>query len=592
MIHPSIRRETASLTAFMNALWREWPHAAMIGSNAHDLAGPAGALRLPLTRPGGALIVPLCHYSPAGRHRFTGELHFISFNDEAFELDFAQAVALLAGEPTLAPGTSDNARRLFLRRVLDSANTLLAAETSRQQDMQALAWPAADYLAAEQGLIYGHAVHPTPKSRDEFTPEDLRRYSPEMAGSTPLAWMALKGAALWHTDVGMATAQDQLNALIASDPALAPMAQAYPRADGWSLLPVHPWQAHVIRQTQAYRYWHQQGDLIDLGEAGASWFPTSSLRAMYAAHAPAQLKFSLSVRLTNSRRVLQPTEVARGRLIHGAFASRLGRQLQERCPTLGILHETAALALATPAGEPLAESFVIFRDNPFPAGTTAYVMATFCQDGVAGAPSMVARLIQDLAHASGEPLATVAAAWFDRFLEVALKPFLIAQADYGFLFSAHQQNTVLALEGGWPAGMWFRDCQGTTFRAETIAALAGEVPGIQAASELAFDEPMTNQLFGYYLIVNNVLNLVATLGGDGIASEAELSRQLHAFLQGLRREPLRYPHFIDFLLNSPEIMGKGNFMICFGDINETTQPEGSFRSYVPIHNPICSAGLA
>lgn len=583
-----IRAEVASLTAFMNALWREWPHAR----REIPAAGQAGALLLPLTRPQGLLRLPLQHYSPAGRHRFEGTIHFQPAEGAAFELDFAQAVALLAGEPTLAPGTGDAARRLFLRRVLDSAANLLAAEQLRTPALRALQWPEADYLAAEQGLVYGHAVHPTPKSRDEFTAEDLARYSPEFGGRMPLAWFAVREEALWQTESGVERAAQQLEALVDSDPALAGMRADYPREHGWYWLPVHPWQARLLRQTPSYRHWRERNALVDLGELGADWFPTSSLRTVYAPHAPAMLKFSLSVRLTNSRRVLQPAEVGRGRLIHGAFASRLGRELQARCPTLGILHETAALALLTPEGKPLAESFVIFRDNPFPAGETAYVMATFCQDGVDGTPSMAARLIADLAAQAGRPLETVALDWFDRFLAVAIRPLLIAQADYGFLFSAHQQNTVLGLQDGWPARFWFRDCQGTTFRAETIAALGDEVPGIGAAAELAFDEPMTNRLFGYYLIVNNLLNLMATLGADGVVSETALAARLRSFLLTLRREPLRYPHFVDYLLSAPELMSKGNFMICFADLNETTQPEGSFRSYVPVHNPIATVATA
>lgn len=587
-----IRREVASVSAFMNALWREWPQAQWRSAQECPYAGPGGSLYLPLTRPQGAIVVQLQHFSPAGRHRFSGLLQCVIGEGPAFEVDFAQAVAFLAVEPTLAAGTGDDSRRLFLRRVLDSAANLLDAETARRDELSDLAWPQADHIAAEQGLIYGHAVHPTPKSRDEFTSEDLARYSPEFGGRTPLAWFALKGEALWQTDSGAASAQSQLEALVASDPALAALPRDYPLEQGWRWLPVHPWQASVLRQSDSYRHWQQQEKLVDLGEIGADWFPTSSLRTVYAPHAPAMLKFSLSVRLTNSKRVLQPAEVARGRLIHGAFASRLGQELQRRCPTLGILHETAALALATPDGDALAESFVIFRDNPFKPGATAYVMATFCQDGVDGAPSMAARLIRDLAARDARPVDELAIEWFDRFLELALKPFLIAQADYGFLFSAHQQNTVLAIEGGWPAGIWFRDCQGTTFRSETIAQLADEVPGITAAAELAFDENMTNRLFGYYLIVNNVLNLVSTLGADGVIDEATLAARARAFLQTLRGEPLKYPHFIDYLLNSPELMSKGNFMICFANLNETTQPEGSFRSYVPLANPFAAPARA
>jgi N2-citryl-N6-acetyl-N6-hydroxylysine synthase len=578
----------------MNSICREWPAVGWLARDEHALAQPDGALRLPLTRPAGALLIPVVHRSPAGRHRFAGTIHLVLANGAESEIDFAQAVAFLAAEPSLAPGASDRTRRLFLRRVLDSAANVLDAESERFDQLSKLAWPEADYLAAEQGLVYGHAVHPTPKSRDEFTREDLARYSPEFGGRTPLCWLALREDALWRTDAGAGhaggSASDQLSALIESDPALAAMAAKYPRAEGWQLLPVHPWQARLLRQSPAYLHWRERDRLVDLGEAGTDWFPTSSLRTLYAPHAPAMLKFSLSVRLTNSKRVLQPAEVGRGRLIHGAFASRMGQALRKECPTIGILHETAALALAAPDGSPLPESFVIFRDNPFRTGATAYTMATFCQDGIAGLPSMAARLIQQLAGDAGRSVPELASEWFERFLDVALKPFLIAQADYGFLFSAHAQNTVLELGAGWPTRMWFRDCQGTTFHADTIAALATEVPGIEAASELSFDEAATNRLFGYYLIVNNVLNLVSTLAADGVVTEAALLSRMRGFLRALRAQrSFKYPHFIDYLLTSPELMSKGNFMICFADLNETTQPEGSFRSYVPLPNPLAEA---
>ncbi|MFC3814595.1 IucA/IucC family protein [Lysobacter sp. GCM10012299] len=589
---PSICREPASLSAFMNSLAREWSHAQWLEPGtltlkSHEaLALPAGALRLPMTQPAGALVVPVRHRSAAGRHRFTGAVWFAPRDGEAFEIDFAQAASMLAAEPTLRPGATLDQRRVFLRRVLDSAGTVLRAQAQRRDDLLRLAWPDADYLDAEQALVHGHAVHPTPKSRDEFSDEDLARYSPELAGRTPLCWFALRDRALWRTDVGVECADGQIAMLVAADPAVATALAGFRREDGWFCLPVHPWQARALRSTPAYAHWLRQGDLVDLGELGLPWFPTSSLRTMYAPHAPSMLKFSLSVRLTNSRRVLQPAEVARGRQIHDAFASAQGQALQLECPTLRILHETAALALADVDGQPVPESFVILRDNPFVPGNHAYVLATFCQDGIDGMPSMASRLITELARRRGRDRGAVAIDWFERFVQTVVRPFLLAHGNHGFLFSAHAQNTVVAIEAGWPAGVWFRDCQGTTFHAETIAALSASVPGIDAASGLSFDEAMTERLLGYYLIVNNVFSLVATLGADGVIDEAILLSRLRDALLELRAGPLRHPHFIDYLLSSPVLWSKGNFMICFGDVDETTRPEASFGSYVAMANPL------
>ncbi|GAB2889007.1 IucA/IucC family protein [Microvirgula curvata] len=574
--------ERASLSAFMNALWREWSPAKRLPAENSNLSGQDGTLCLPLTRPEGVLQVPLQYFSLSGRHRFDGTVHFVPAGGPAFAIDFAQTVSLLAGEPALAPDIDDSTRRRFLLRVLDSAATLLDADA----DHQAPSWPDAGFLAAEQGLVYGHAVHPTPKSRDEFTREDHIRYSPDFGGHTPLVWFAVQAGALWQARPGSSFLPD---ALITSDPGLSTMMTRYPHSEGWQWLPVHPWQAGVLRRAPAYHHWRSRDALIDLGEAGTDWFPTSSLRTLYSPHAPAMLKFSLSVRIANSRRVLRMDEVMRGQLVRDIFSSKQGKALRHRCPTLGILHEHGALALTTLDGHPLAESFVIFRDNPFPPDCTSYVMATLYQEGANGTASMVSRLIVDLAAQEQRPLTLLAMEWFDCFLSVALKPLLIAQADYGFLFSAHQQNTVLTLKSGWPAGIWLRDGQGAAFHPETIAELTGQIPGIRSASTLAFNETMANHLLGYYLIVNNVLSLIATLGADGLVDEMRLAERLRHSLLALRRTSPRFPHFIDYLLDSPMLMSKGNFMLSLRGLDETANPEDSFRSYVPLRNPIAAA---
>ncbi len=47
------------------------------------------------------------------------------------------------------------------------------------------------FLAAEQALLLGHPLHPTPKSREGLSEAEARRYSPELRGSFPLHWMAV-----------------------------------------------------------------------------------------------------------------------------------------------------------------------------------------------------------------------------------------------------------------------------------------------------------------------------------------------------------------------------------------------------------------
>ena len=578
-----VRKDRAALNAFANALCREWP--AVEVAAWRDVGW---ALRVPLNPPAGVLWLPLSFVSTAGRHRFEGTVWWECRGNRG-ELDFARFVDLLLSESSLlqwadaAPG----ARRLFLQRVLQSADNIAIAERLRRGDMQALEWPKADFLSAEQGLIYGHSVHPSPKSRDEFDRHDSATYSPDMAGSFALVWFALQPSACWRSVVDEAQAFAQIEDLIQSDPDVALLRRRFPVSEGWTLLPVHPWQAKTLRKSETYLYWQRRGALQDLGEVGRAWFPTSSLRTLYRPHAGVMLKFSLSVRLTNSIRVLQLPEVERGRLFYGALHSAWGTRLRACCPSLGVMHERVAMSLRGPDGSPFLESAVIVRDNPFAPGDGSYAMATLCQDGVDGGLSMVSRLMHRLSAEQHRSVDHVAQEWFARFLEVAVTPLVLSACEFGLLFSAHAQNTVLSLNAsGWPVRVWFRDCQGTTFRAETVAALQEEVPGITAALDLSFDVPTANHLLGYYLVVNNFLGLVTVLAADGVCREDVLLTLLREHLQALRNQSPRYPQFLDYLLGSDVLMAKGNFMICLENLNETTRTQEALRSYVPLPNPL------
>ena len=69
----------------------------------------------------------------------------------------------------------------------------------------------------------------------------------------------------------------------------------------------------------------RKGALRDLGEAGAPWLPTSSSRSLYSETNSDMIKFSLSVRLTNSVRTLSVKEVKRGMHRRGWRKRHAGR---------------------------------------------------------------------------------------------------------------------------------------------------------------------------------------------------------------------------------------------------------------------------
>ncbi|WP_305771057.1 IucA/IucC family protein, partial [Escherichia coli] len=83
-------------------------------------------------------------------------------------------------------------------------------------------------------------------------------------------------------------------------------------SDNQWLFPLHPWQGEYLLQQVWCQALFAKGLIRDLGEAGTSWLPTTSSRSLYCATSRDMIKFSLSVRLTNSVRTLSVKEVERG----------------------------------------------------------------------------------------------------------------------------------------------------------------------------------------------------------------------------------------------------------------------------------------
>jgi N2-citryl-N6-acetyl-N6-hydroxylysine synthase len=97
---------------------------------------------------------------------------------------------------------------------------------------------------------------------------------------------------------------------------------------------MHPWQADYLLEQDWCQRLAENGSLQDLGEAGAQWLPTSSSRSLYSETNSDMIKFSLSVRLTNSVRTLSVKEVKRGcawRVWRKRNAGRIYRHATRPC---------------------------------------------------------------------------------------------------------------------------------------------------------------------------------------------------------------------------------------------------------------------
>lgn len=551
--------------------------------------GPArpegGVLHLPLTVSGTALHAPVRHWSATGHHRF-GRIHL----DGGAAADAVTVAALLSREAAagaaLPLAQQDGAD--LVARVADSVRRTARFISVRRADPAPD--PAADaFLDAEQALLLGHPLHPTPKSREGLDEAEAAAYSPELRGSFPLHWYAVATEALatdsaW-TRAGRTVTAEALTAELAG-PGLA-------LPPGTAALPLHPWQAaHLARQPRV-RELAAAGLLHDLGPAGDPWYPTSSVRTVHRPGGPAMLKLSLALRITNSRRENLHKEHLRGVEVHRLLRTGLAERWHAEHPGFDIVRDPAWLAVNAPgSGEgPLPGFDVIIRHNPFgPGDDPACVAGLTAERPWPGEPptelrSRLARTVTAIADRTGRPTGAVAAEWFLRYLDAVVRPILWLDGEAGIALEAHQQNTLVLLDAdGWPAGGRYRDNQGYYFRESRREELDRRLPGIGTASDTFVSDDVTDERFAYYLGINNVLGLIGAFGSQRLADEQVLLAGLRRFLD--RAAATGRSTLPGRLLDAPTLRCKANLLTRLHGMDELVGPVDTQSVYVTIANPV------
>ncbi|WP_329552591.1 IucA/IucC family protein [Streptomyces sp. NBC_00696] len=686
---------TAAQSAAVENLLRCWVRETNLPTPTN------GTLHIPLPASGTALLAQVHYWSPTGWHRFglpylstapygappvdavtvaallaretvargDGSGAGTDVADGAFERVGSQggrvagaadgsanpASGLLVEETAAATGPSVSAAAPvsdtgtdLVARVADSVRRTVAFITERRTH------PADGpdrFLSAEQALLLGHPLHPTPKSREDLSDAEARLYSPELRGSFPLHWLAVAPSVLatdsaW-TERGRLVPAAHLTARLAG-PEL-------PLPEGHAALPLHPWQWHEIQHRADISALLDSGLIQDLGTHGAPWHPTSSVRTVHQSGAPAMLKLSLGLRITNSRRENLRKELHRGVEVHRLLRTGLSQQWRAAHPGFDIVRDPAWLAvdaLAAPAGldeygtergergagagasgvglghvgsdragraeqdarVPLAGIDVVIRHNPFRSSDDVSCVAGFVSlrpyagrsaaterpaptphssHPASGAPllrSRLAEVITGLAARTGRPRGAVAAEWFLRYLEQVVRPALWLDSEAGIALEAHQQNTLLLLDGeGWPVGGRYRDNQGYYFRESRRAELGARLPGIGEHSDTFVSDEVTDERFVYYLAINNVLGLIGAFGSQRLAGERLLLSAFRRFLGDVATGPARLRSSLPtHLLDSPVLRCKANLLTRMHGLDELIGPVDTQSVYVTIANPLCS----
>ncbi|MFD4032331.1 IucA/IucC family protein [Streptomyces sp. NPDC058637] len=542
----------------------------------NDLPRPhGGTLRIPLPASGTALLVPVGHWSATGWHRF-GAPVLENAPAGAPHADAVTVAALIGRESDRNAGTD------LVARVADSVRHTAAfiAERRRTPD----ASPEADlFLTAEQSLVLGHPLHPTPKSREGLSESETLLYSPELGGSFPLHWMAVDRSVLatessW-TRAGRPVPAEEL---------LAPHAVGLRLPDGAAALPLHPWQAAELMRRPAVAALFDKGLLYDLGPYGERWYPTSSVRTVHRPGAEVMLKLSLGVRITNSRRENLRKELHRGAEVHRLLSTGLADRWRKAHPGFDIVRDPAWLAVDAPDGSPVPGLDVMLRHNPFGPADDAVCIAGLTAPrpwpGRAGTHSRLAQTVSDLAARTGRTTGAVCAEWFLRYLDRVVLPVLWLDAHAGVALEAHQQNTLVLLDrDGWPVGGRYRDNQGYYYRESHRAALERRLPGIGAVSDTFVSDAVTDERLAYYLGINNVFGLIGAFGAQRLADERLLLAAFRRFLEGNVQLGSPLPAY---LLGTTRLRCKANLLTRLHGLDELVGPVDTQSVYVTISNPL------
>ncbi|WP_129842821.1 IucA/IucC family protein [Streptomyces sp. RFCAC02] len=592
----------AADAATVDSLLRCWVRETAVPRPAGDV------LRLPLRASGTVLRVPVRHWSAAGLHRF-GPAVPEGAAPGAAPLDAVTLAALLAREAAHGPGGAPDGSAPaggtdapvteatdLVGRVADSVRRTAVFLTDRR----AAPGPAAHgdaFLEAEQSVLLGHPLHPTPKSREGLAGDDARRCSPELRGSFRLHWFAVHRSVLASD-----SAWTERGAPVAAETLALRLADHGPADDlpaGTVPLPLHPWQAREIVHRPAVAALLSAGLLHDLGESGPHWYPTSSVRTVHRPGAPAMLKLSLALRITNSRRENLRKELLRGVEVHRLLRSGLGAQWRAAFPGgpgFDIVRDPAWLAVDDTDGRPLTGLDTVVRHNPFAPGDDVSCLAALTAlRPWPGAPethlrSRLARIVDALAERTGRGRRAVAVEWLLRYLHAVVRPLLWLDAHAGVALEAHQQNTLVILDAqGWPAGGRYRDNQGYYFRASRRAELRRRLPGLGERSDTFVADAVADERFAYYVGINNVFGLIGAMGAERLADEELLFAAFRGFLRAAASDgdgpssPL-----VGHLLESRTLRCKANLLTRLHGLDELVGPVDGQSRYVAVANPLAA----
>ncbi|WP_276299845.1 IucA/IucC family protein [Halorussus lipolyticus] len=588
--------ESATLHSFLNCYLRETGDYEVVDDDAVPVPthGRDEVARVPLPEQDTTVYAPLRYESPTDRHLFDLPAYYQQ-GDETLELDYVTLASLVTKELSTARDDTGNRDELLLR-VIKSCKNVARFVDARRDDEEQLYGFDTTFRDAEQSLVFGHLLHPTPKSRQGIAPHESPTYAPEMEGSFSLHYFRADPDLVWQDssldgtvkiDTGdVASTSEWIKQSLRDDPTVSDeFVEKHVESDD-VLIPLHPWQAdYLLGQDHVQE---QLGDgLESLGQVGREFSPTSSVRTLYAPDSPFMVKGSLNVKITNSKRTNKRPELDRAVGITDLLNTDLGDELDSKFPSFDVVRDPAAITLDIGEGDESGFE-VVLRENAFRGdeGRNATPVVGLCQDKIAGDGSRLSEIIETLAEREDRSTDAVSRDWFRQYLEISLRPFMWLFLERGLGVEAHQQNSVVKLADGYPDEFYYRDNQGFYLPEAKYDEHDERVPGLGDRGENIVPDWISDERLRYYVVLNNMFGVINAFGTAGLVDERDLLELLRDELEYCRRFDAEWSSLLDGLLEDEALPCKANLLTRFHDMDELEGELENQSVYADVNNAI------
>jgi siderophore synthetase component len=596
--------EYASYHAFINAYLREvdagvWSSKSqflVLSGFPYELKGRE-VLELRLPESHQLIVMDVSYKSKVGRHHFHG-VYVRTEYAEGYNSDWRSAdimyllIALVrqiykrqndttTGTAKLTESVRTNEIEL-LGRMLGSYQAMTYFLNQRVGD-KLLNSP--NFIDSEQSILYGHWLHPAPKSQQGIAFWQQAFYSPELCGRFKLHYFSADRSLVKE---GSSLAQSASEIIYSQ----VSRCDSLELASNHVLVPVHPLQAHFLLLEEWVKALIADGRLSYLGEKGEDYTATSSVRTVANETSEWMVKLSIPVKITNSLRTNKRRELEDGMVIE-RYLNHIGFLSDH--PQFKVVDDPAYITINHPEDPQLDSGFeVVLRRNPFTEkkGQGICSILTLVQDpipnedGTAGS-SILNNIILGLATKENRSCDQVALEWFDCYWHCSVESILSLYDGYGIALEAHQQNSLLDVSSGYPSCYYYRDNQGfyLSKRFENKLEKVGEELNL---TNIFYDDEKIFTAISYYVFVNQVFAVIYRLGVDGLVDEDILIERCCQNLLMMKENMQGVGvGVIDYILNSERLDYKTNLLARVNNVDEL-QEGMEHTVYSTILNPLFS----